>query len=202
MDLVKRKKHVLDDLYNAGKISQYTYEYLGKEVTEEIAEVEARRKALTERMTRKLNQLEEQLKTLEIFLAISEMAYAAEEISQEVHTAESNALSLGMEATKQESNTLKEVIIQLIPKETVTTSTLTPTSIQVETAESTPTEPIVEKQSEVTTKAAIEPQIEVPTATGGAIEQPIPVPSEGGGSPFQSESGNQTTKEENKERQG
>lgn len=202
LDLTQKKKHALDDLYNAGKISQYTYEYMGKEVTEDIAEIEARHKALTERMTRKLNRLEEQLRTLEIFLATSEMAYAAEEISQEVHAAESNALGLGMEATKHELNILREIIMQLVPKQTVTASTPTP----VETAEAT-------------TNAPIETQIQVPSAASDTIvEQPLPAPISSetttitttttetmpkeDNSPFQDESGNPPRKEENKEGQG
>jgi histone deacetylase complex regulatory component SIN3 len=187
LDLTKRKKYALEDLYNAGKISQYIYEYLDKEVAEDIAEIEARYKTLTERMTRKLNRLEEQLRALEIFLATSEMACAAEEVSQEVHAAESNALILGMEATKQELNMLREIIIQLVSKETATAAASTPTPTSAETVESTLTQPTIEKRTEV------------PSATGDAmVEQSIPVPvapetttttttetsSEGGDSPF------------------
>ena len=127
LDLTKRKKQALDDLLNAGRISQSTYNCLCKDVNEEISEIEARRKALAEKTASKISELEEQLQTLEFFLANTEMAYVAGEISSELYSPESNALNLGLEATKQELNWIKEVIIQLVPKEPTPPTAVTAT---------------------------------------------------------------------------
>jgi len=175
LDLAKRKKHALDDLYTAGRISQGTYENLGKELNEEIQEIEAKQKVLAEKMTYKLNELERQMQALEVFLANSEMAYAAGETNEELHTQESNALNLGLDATKQELNFIKEAIIQLIPKE----ATTTPTPATTETTEAAPTETAVENAPQVASSVPVEAPVEVtPVSEETKIEPPAPVPME------------------------
>jgi len=174
LDLAKRKKHALDDLYTAGRISQGTYENLGKELNEEIQEIEAKQKVLAEKMTYKLNELERQMQALEVFLANSEMAYAAGETNEELHTQESNALNLGLDATKQELNFIKEAIIQLIPKEATTTTPAT-----TETTEAAPTETAVENAPQVASSVPVEAPVEVtPVSEETKIEPPAPVPME------------------------
>jgi len=176
LDLTKRKKQTLDDLLSTGRISQSTYDRLCKDLSEDLTQIEIRRKTLAEKMTSKLNELEEQLQTLEFFLANSEMAYAAGEVNSELYAQESSALNLGMEATKQELNWIKEVIIQLVPKETMAVATV-PTAI--EAVEATPTETAVESTPQVTSSAPIEAPVEVtPVAGETTIEQPSPVATE------------------------
>jgi len=214
LDITKRKKQALDDLLSTGRISQSTYGLLYKDLNEDLNQIELRRKSLAEKMASKLSELEEQLQTLEFFLANSEMAYVAGEINSELYTQESSALNLGMEATKQELNWIKEVIIQLVPKETMPT-TSTPST--VEGVETTPTETAIENAPEVTSNAPIEAPVEVtPVAGEAAIEQPSNVavetttetpiesttstePSEGGQTPFRDQSENPPSPEEKKE---
>jgi polyhydroxyalkanoate synthesis regulator phasin len=71
LELTKKKKQALDDLFNEGRISESTYESLNKEVTGTITDIEARRKALAEKVTSKINELEQQITVLEMFLANS-----------------------------------------------------------------------------------------------------------------------------------
>jgi len=215
LDSTNRKKQVLDDLLGTGRISQSTYDGLCKDLDEDINQIELRRKALAEKMASKLNELEKQLQALEFFLAHSEMAYAAGEINSELYAKESSALNLGMEATKQELNWIKEVIIQLVPKETMPPLTTTPAT--VESVEVTPTETAVENAPEVATNTPIEAPVEVtPVAGETVIEQPSQVAvetttekpiestpttepfSEGGQGPFRDESENPPTQEETK----
>jgi len=173
LDLTKRKKQALDDLLSTGRISQSTHDCLCKDLDEEINQIELRRKSLGEKIASKLSELEEQLQALEFFLANSEMAYVAGEINSELYTQESSALNLGMEATKQELNLIKEVVIQLVPKETMATTTA-PSSVQ--SVEATPTETAVENAPEVTSSAPIEAPVEVtPVAGETTIEQPSQV---------------------------
>jgi len=215
LDLTKKKKQALDDLLSTGRISQSTHGCLCKDLNEDINQIELRRKSLAEKMASKLSELEEQLQALEFFLANSEMAYVAGEINSELYTQESSALSLGMEATKQELNWIREVIIQLVPKETMPTTTAPST---VETVEATPTETAIENAPEVASTAPIEAPVEVtPVAGETTIEQPSQVavetttekpiestttePSSEGGeqAPFRDEDENPTSQEEKKE---
>jgi len=51
LESAKRKIQGLDGLLNSGKISQFTYDYLRRELASHIAEMEERRKALAEKVT-------------------------------------------------------------------------------------------------------------------------------------------------------
>jgi hypothetical protein len=171
-DVAKKKKQALDDLLNTGRISQSTYDVLCRDLDDELADIEVRRKALTEKMASKLGELEQQLQTLEFFLAHTEMAYVAGETSSELYAQESSALDMGLEATRQELNWIKDVIIQLVPKETATVEEIA-VKATVETIESTPTETAVENAPPVTSNAPIETPVEVtPVAGEKPIEQP------------------------------
>lgn len=158
LETTSRKKQALENLHSGGRISQFAYECLNKELTDEIEQIETERKTLAEKMTSKLNELEEQRMALEMFLANTEMAYAAGEISDEIHGKESGALDLGLEATKQELNWIKEVIIQLVPKDVETQQ---PPVAPAETAEVAIAEPPVEKTGEATQTAQVEVPVEV-----------------------------------------
>jgi len=199
LDVTKRKKQTLDSLHDAGRISQFAYECLNKGLTEELEQVDAQRKALTEKMTRKLNELEEQRIALEMFLANTEMAYVAGDINEDIYAKESNALDLGLEATKQELNWIKEVIIQLVPKESEPIAAPAP----AETAEATTAETSVEKTNETSSNVSVEVPVEVtPTASEVKVEQiqtPPETPvttqttNEGGDAPFREQGGNPPT---------
>jgi len=117
LELAKKKKEALDNLFGAGKISESTYESLDTSLTNAIVEIEARQKELAGKMTEKVNQLEKQIGTLEIFLASTEIEYAAGEIDEELHQRESNALTIGLEAARQQLNVIKEAITEFFPKE-------------------------------------------------------------------------------------
>jgi chromosome segregation ATPase len=199
LDLTKRKRSTLDELYNIGKISQCTYEYFSKEVAEDIAQIEARYKGLTEGAAKKLNKLEEQLKVLEILLATSEMEYAAEGVKQEVYAAESNAFNLGLEATKHELNVLKEVIIHLIPKEMETRPKPASTQTQVENAEPMLERLASEKQLKRSSSedAIIEQTIHVPVSP--KIENPAITSSEADSPAFSGENSNTNALKNNEE---
>ncbi len=158
LGMADRKKQALENLHSAGRVSQFAFECLNKELADETTEIETRRKALVEKMTGKLNELEEQRMALEMFLANTEMAYAAGEISDEIHAQQSSALDLGLEATKQELNWIKDAIIQLVPKEAEIS---TPTAPPAESAEVAAAEPPAEKASEEGQTAQVEVPVEV-----------------------------------------
>ncbi|MBE0511795.1 CdvA-like protein, partial [Candidatus Bathyarchaeota archaeon] len=116
LELARKKKQALDDLFNSGKISASTYESLDKELTGIISEIEARQKDLADKMTSKIADLENQIGTLEMFLANSEIQYVAGEIDDELHASESNAFSSGLDAVKKQLVAIKEVVTSLMPE--------------------------------------------------------------------------------------
>jgi hypothetical protein len=155
LELTKKKKLALDGLLEEGKISQSTYESLNKELTDTIVEIEARRTALAGKITSKISELEQQTTVLEMFLANSEIGYAAGEIDEDLHQRETNAFALGLEATKQELNTIKESLGDLTPEEPVTM----PPSPPVEVTEEAEIEELVEVQPEIVAEEAVEPEV-------------------------------------------
>jgi len=167
-DMAKKKQNALEELLNNGRISQLTYENLNEALTREIEQIEARRKELAEKMTSKLNELEKQVNTLETFLANVEMSYAAGEITEELYNQEVNALNLGLEATKNELNFIREVIQQLVPQE-VQEAQAEPTPLmeEAETTEVTPTETAMETEP-------TETEVEVASETEETVSEQLP----------------------------
>lgn len=181
LELAKKKKQALDDLFGTGKISQFTYDSFNKGLTDTIAEIETHRKALAEKMTSKIAELEQQVNTLEMFLANAEILYAAGEIDDELHTRESNAFTQGLEATKQELEVIKEVVANLMPEKMELTLPPAPGEI----VEAPSVEEVLEETPEIPTEvpieAPVEAQVEVETeniSEETEIEQPMEVQAE------------------------
>jgi len=176
LDIAKRKQIALDSLYDTGRISQFTYECLNKELAQEVDDIESRRKALNEKMTRKLNEFEEQRIALEMFLASNELAYVAGEIDGEVYSRQSNVLDLGLETTKQEVTWIKEVIVRLVSREAEPVSDV-PAAVETEVAEVTETTVEIEKTAEAQAVMTAEMPAEA-TATSEVKVEPIQTPTE------------------------
>jgi len=130
---------------------------MNKSLTEAIAEIEVRQKALAEKMTEKITELEQQIGTLEKFLANTEIEYAAGEIDEELRERESSALTLGLEAAKQQLDVIKEAMADLFPGEAKLVSPPQP----VETGEKTKKEKL---------ETPLEPQIETPVEVQEKVE--------------------------------
>jgi len=63
LESAKRKRQALEGLLNTGKISQLTYNYLKKEITNTISEIEKQQRAQTEEAVPKVVVIEESVKT-------------------------------------------------------------------------------------------------------------------------------------------
>ncbi len=181
LELAKKKKQALDDLFGTGKISQSTYDSFNKGLTDTITEIETHRKALAEKMTSKITELEQQVNTLEMFLANAEILYAAGEIDEELHTRESNAFTQGLEATKQELEVIKEVVANLMPEKMELTLPLAPGEI----VEAPSAEEVIEEAPEIPTEVPIEAPVEAQVEVEAEdiseemeIEQPMEVQAE------------------------
>ena len=131
LSLAKKKKQALDNLFSADKISQDTYNYLETELKGAIADLEGHLKSLRDRMMMRTQELEKQVNTLELFLASLEIHHAAGDVNDETYGKQGNAIILGLEATKQELDSIRNasqnagpesVEVSVAPSESVETA--------------------------------------------------------------------------------
>ncbi|MDH5482103.1 MAG: CdvA-like protein [Candidatus Bathyarchaeota archaeon] len=112
-EMAKKKKQALDSLLSGGRISQSTFEIFSEEISQALAEIERQQKALLEKMNSKMDELETQIKTLEILLANFEIQHVTGEVEEEVYQREISLLSAGLETSRHELEIVKEAIGQL-----------------------------------------------------------------------------------------
>jgi hypothetical protein len=186
LELVIKKKQALDNLFNLSKISESTFNYLNNDLNDAITEAETHQKNLADRIAARATELENQLKSLELLLANSEIHYSAGEIGEELYTNQSNAITLGLEATQLElidikaalSNFISEVETPTTPStpsetdyeeeeiaETVDVITDEPVTEEVDVFYEEPTDKIVESLTEESTEEMEE------EATEGAVSE-------------------------------
>lgn len=156
LDLVRKKKQALDGLLNKDRISQPTYNYLNKDLTEAITRIENDQKTFADRITSRATQLEGQIKSLEMFLANIEIHHAAGEIDDEVYRHQGKAISLGIDATKRELGDIKGVLINLIPESAPNPPSPPPTPVEEDVTPETPTEEPAEVEESETEEMAVE----------------------------------------------
>jgi len=102
LELVNRKKRILHELLATATISQPTYETLDGELTDGLSYLESYRKLLIEKMKARASHVETQISTLELFLANLEIHHAAAETEDESYSQQNDAITLGLEAAKNE----------------------------------------------------------------------------------------------------
>jgi len=185
LDLAKKKKQALDNLFSANRISQSTYDYL---------ETEDHLKSLKDKMTMRTQELEKQVNTLELFLASLEIHHAAGDVDDDTHGKQSNAILLGLEATKQELESIRTASQKAVPEppkaplaalEPVEETVTVEETAAVEAAE--PLEPTEFEEEE--TIPAEEPAVYEPVETvepsqEGTAESAVEEPGESEVSPF------------------
>lgn len=135
-EMTKKKKEALDNLLDAGKISQPTYDSFNEKIDEAVAEIERRQRALLEKMNSKVGELEDHTRTLEMLLANFEIKHVTGEIDEEVYQREINLLSTGLEVARQELDTAKEAINQLSSSLPIPpTDIVVPQEVELQTTE-------------------------------------------------------------------
>lgn len=136
-EMTKKKKEALDNLLDAGKISQSTYDSFNDKIDEAVAEIERRQRALLEKMNSKVGELEDHTKTLEMLLVNFEIKHVTGEIDEEVYQREISLLSTGLEVARQELDTAKEAIDQLSSNLPILpTDIVVPQEVELQTTES------------------------------------------------------------------
>jgi len=152
LDLLKKKKQALDDLFSSQRISQATYEHLSREVDETLADVEKYLETIISKMKSRMEDLEKQIGILEIFLANVEMLHATNEIDDETYEKQSKALSLGIESVKYEieeiKNALERTTSKPAPAEAEVTE-YTEETVTPQPSETPISEPSVEAETSV-----------------------------------------------------
>ncbi|MDH7564274.1 MAG: CdvA-like protein [Candidatus Bathyarchaeota archaeon] len=113
LEVAKKKKLALDNLLSAGRISQPTYDAFCREIDEAITEIERQQQALREKMNAKAEELENQIKTLEILLANFEIQHVTGEVEEDVYQREVDLLSIGLDNTRRELESVKDAVNQL-----------------------------------------------------------------------------------------
>lgn len=112
-ETAKKKKQVLDNLLETGRISPSTHDMFSMEIAEATTDIERQQKALLQKMNTKMMEHKEQIKTLEILLANVEIQHVTGEVDEEVYQREINVLSMGLETSRHELEAMKEATDQL-----------------------------------------------------------------------------------------
>jgi len=112
-EVAKKKKRALDSLLSRGKISQATYDVFNHEIEEALTEIERQQQALQEKMTAKADEVEGQIKTLEMLLANFEIQHVTGEVDDDVYERQVDLLSVGLENARQELDMVRDANAQL-----------------------------------------------------------------------------------------
>ncbi len=116
LELARRKKQALDDLLSTGRVSRPTYEHLEKGLTGTMRDLETQLRSHAERMTDRAEELEKQTQLLELLLAKLEIHHAAEEIDDGTYGKQRDAVELGLAATKNELNQIRNSLMKVAAK--------------------------------------------------------------------------------------
>lgn len=112
-EMARKKKQALDDLRSTGRISQSTHDMFNMEIAEAMADIENRQKTLLQKVNVKIAELGDQVKTLEILLTDFEIQHITGDIDEETYQREINVLSMGLETSKLELDSVKEAADRL-----------------------------------------------------------------------------------------
>jgi len=169
-EIAQKKKNALDNLCASGKISQSTCDSFTVEITNAINEIEKQRHELAEKMNSRTQNLEGQIKTLEMLLANYEIQHVVGEIEEDIYNREITLLTNSLETTRNELCVMKDAINQLFPPQPITEQPAPePVSLSAEASvESAPLEVQVETHA-IEPAIIVEPEVEAPVH----IEPPV-----------------------------
>jgi hypothetical protein len=179
-EIANKKKKALDNLFETGKISQATRDSFNEDINTAIVEIEKQQKALVDKMQSKTQELQDQIKTLEILLANYEIQYVVGEIEDETYKREISLLSTGLESTKNELDVIKQATSQLctpiqLPASPVVPELVAP-AIENEVAQTAPVE-IIAPEIAPAEAAPVETVTVEPMPVENIIVEPVPEPA-------------------------
>jgi hypothetical protein len=115
-------------------------------------------------MNSKMEELEEQIKTLEMLLANFEIQHVTGEVDEEVYQSEMGILSMGIETAKHELDVVREAVnqlssgMQILSTEVAVEQKMEPQSAETEVSE--PKVEVVEQTVSVVEEKLSEPPVE------------------------------------------
>ena len=174
-ELAKKKKQALDNLFETGRISQSTRDSFNNEIDVVITEIEKQQQDLLTKMQLKTQELESQIKTLEMLLANYEIQHVVGEIDEEIYQREINLLTTGLETAKHELDTIGEAANQLCAPAPAPVTEPSPPQ-EIETIQDQPVENVPIAPAEV--EVATEPCPQEPEVTIEAAPEPEKPPAE------------------------
>lgn len=113
LDLTRRKKQALDELLAKKRVSQLTYEHLGKTLTARLLELETHQRSLSDKMASRADELEEQIDLFEFVLAHLEIRHVGQEIDEEIYAKNRETVALGLEATRSELGLIRNSLTKI-----------------------------------------------------------------------------------------
>ena len=113
---VRRQRQALENLLKEGRISQDTYGQLVKGIENSLAEIEMRKKTLTNEAASKIDELKNLIELLELRLADTQIRYSTERINEESFERERTTYALGLESMKFETQNLRNTLKRLNEK--------------------------------------------------------------------------------------
>jgi len=165
-ETAKKKKQALDNLLETGKISPSTHDMFSMEIAEAITDIERQQNTLLQKMNTKMMELKEQIKTLEILLTNVEIHHVIGEVDEEVYQREINVLSMGLETSRHELETMREAAEQLSNGNMIIEQETEPQQAESQVAEEKLENPVV--QFVEATEAS---STEAPTETSEATQE-------------------------------
>jgi hypothetical protein len=136
------------------------------EIAEAITDIERQQNTLLQKMNTKMMELKEQIKTLEILLTNVEIHHVIGEVDEEVYQREINVLSMGLETSRHELETMREAAEQLSNGNMIIEQETEPQQAESQVAEEKLENPVV--QFVEATEAS---STEAPTETSEATQE-------------------------------
>lgn len=113
-DAVQQRLIALDELLDAGEITQSLYDELRKDHESIMKSLEDRKKGLIESLKRKASDLDQQLKSLERILATTKMLHRAGQISESTYKVSIEYIIQGLSHVKAEKKDLEAHLNELL----------------------------------------------------------------------------------------
>jgi len=110
LELANRKKEALRDLLERKRMSRSTYDYLVRELEDEIGRFRDHIRVLAKSMNERISELHKQERVLERFLAQLELMRIGGEIDEETYSHQRDTFMSGLDATRSEIRQIEEAL--------------------------------------------------------------------------------------------
>jgi len=115
LEMARRKKQALDELLAKNRMSQPTYQHLLSSLEENIRHLEAHQRSLAQKMTKRVEELQRQIEIFRLLMANLEMRHVSREVMPETYEKNKRTLTLGLEATENELNQIRNALARVAP---------------------------------------------------------------------------------------